>query len=74
MIYDNVKALCEERNLTIQKLEEQAKLANGTIGRWRDSKPMAESIKKVATVLGVSMEEIMKDSTQVSHPSEEGCG
>lgn len=74
MIYDNVKALCEERNLTIQKLEEQAKLANGTIGRWRDSKPMAESIKKVATVLGVSMEEIMKDSTQVAHPSEEGCG
>ena len=74
MIYDNVKALCEERNLTIQKLEEQAKLANGTIGRWRDSKPMAESIKKVATVLGVSMEEIMKDSTQVARPSEEGCG
>lgn len=74
MIYDNVKVLCEERNLTIQKLEEQAKLANGTIGRWRDSKPMAESIKKVATVLGVSMEEVMKDSTQVAHPSEEGCG
>lgn len=74
MIYDNVKALCEERNLTIQKLEEQAKLANGTIGRWRDSKPMAESIKKVATVLGVSMEEVMKDSTQVAHPSEDGCG
>ena len=74
MIYDNVKALCEERNLTIQKLEEQAKLANGTIGRWRDSKPMAESIKKVAAVLGVSMEEVMKDSTQVAHPSEGGCG
>lgn len=74
MIYDNVKALCEERNLTIQKLEEQAKLANGTIGRWRDSKPMAESIKKVATVLGVSMEEVMKDSIQAAHPSEEECG
>lgn len=74
MIYDNVKALCEERNLTIQKLEEQAKLANGTIGKWKDSKPMAESIKKVAEVLGVSMEEVMKENNQTECRSKEGRG
>ena len=61
MIYDNVKILCEKQNLTIMALEQRAGLANGTIGGWRNSKPMAESLLKVSQVLGVSMEELMRE-------------
>lgn len=60
MIYDNVKNLCEKQGLTIMALEQRAGLANGTIGGWRNSKPMAESLLKVSQVLGVPMEELMK--------------
>jgi len=60
VIYDNVKIFCEQQNLTIMALEQKAGLANGTIGGWRNSKPMAESLLKVSQVLGVPMEKLMK--------------
>lgn len=59
MIYNNVKSLCDEKGLTIMALEQRAGLANGTVGAWRTSKPMAESLLKVARVLEVTMDELM---------------
>lgn len=63
MIYENVKAICDKQSMTIQALEQKAGLANGTVGGWRTSKPMAESLLKVASVLGVSMEMLLKKET-----------
>ena len=63
MIYENVKQLCDEKNMTIMALEKAAGLANGTVGRWRNSIPTAVSLQKVASVLEVSMESLMKEET-----------
>lgn len=63
MIYENVKQLCDKKNMTIMALEKAAGLANGTVGRWRNSIPTAVSLQKVASVLEVSMETLMKEET-----------
>ena len=60
-IYDNVKALAEAKGLSIRQVEQQAGIANGAIGKWReDGRPYAETLQKVAVLLEVSMEELMK--------------
>lgn len=61
MIYNNVKSLCDEQGLTIMALEQRAGLANGTVGGWRTAKPMAESLMKVARVLGTTVDELMRE-------------
>lgn len=62
---ENIKRLCAERGLTIQKLEDEAGIASGTIGRWgRDGKliPSVDKVKKVADALGVTVDELLKDN------------
>ena len=58
-LYDKVKKLADEKNLSIREVEIRAGAANGTIGKWRDGKPFAETLIKVAAVLEVSVEELM---------------
>lgn len=62
MIYENVKRLCDEKSMSIMALEKAAGLANGTVGRWRNSIPTAVSLQKVASVLEVSMETLMQET------------
>lgn len=64
MIYDNVAALCKERGISIAKLERLADLGNATIQGWRDSDPRASTLKKVADVLGVTIDELMKGGNE----------
>ena len=63
MIYENVKRLCDEKSMSIMALEQAAGLANGTVGGWRTAIPTAVSLQKVASVLEVSMETLMKEET-----------
>ena len=63
MIYENVKRLCDEKRMSIMALEKAAGLANGTVGGWRTAIPTAVSLQKVASVLEVSMETLMKEET-----------
>lgn len=42
-------------------MEAKANLKNGTVGKWRESIPRADSLRKVAKVLHVSMETLMKE-------------
>jgi len=58
-IYDRVKEIALRRGLTISAIESQAKIANGTISGWKTSKPFADTLKRVADVLEVSMEELL---------------
>lgn len=61
MIIDNVKRLAKEKGYTIKKLEEDAGLSNGTIGKWDKNRPLYQSLKKVAAVLDVPIEELDKE-------------
>ena len=60
MIYENIKAICDEMGITISELEKKAGIGNGVIGGWRTSIPRADKLKAVADVLGVTVDELMK--------------
>lgn len=60
MIYDNVKQLASEKGMSIHALEQKAGLGNGAIGRWREFNPGVLYLKKVADVLDVTVDELLK--------------
>jgi len=60
----NIKRLCTVQGLTIQQLEDRAQISAGTIGRWgQDGKfmPSVDKVKRVADVLGVTVDELLKE-------------
>ena len=58
-LYEKVKIRAGELNKSISAIEKEAGVANGTIGKWQESKPYAETLQKVATVLGVKIEDLL---------------
>jgi len=59
VIYDNIERLSKEKDMTIQQLEIKAGVGNGTVGKWRNQKPLADTLDKVAKALGVTVDELM---------------
>lgn len=55
-IYDRVKAKADEAGKTISAVEAEAGVANGTIAGWKNGKPYAETLAKVARVLGETVD------------------
>lgn len=53
---DKISMLCNERNISIGKLENILGFGNGTIWKWRKSSPSVEKLKAVADYFGVSIE------------------
>lgn len=60
MIYDNVQELANKKGLSIAEIEKKAQMGNGTIGKWKNASPNLESLYKVAEVLGVSINTLLK--------------
>lgn len=60
-IYGNILKLCYEKNITVQQLEKDAGLSNGSIGKWKKSSPNIYSLKAVADVLKVKVDNLLKD-------------
>ena len=60
-MYDIIKRLAEEKGLSIAALEKAAGLSNGTIGKWRTMGAAVWSVKAVADVLGVTVDELLKE-------------
>lgn len=61
MVYENVKALCDKKGISITQLEKDAGLSNGSIGKWRNCVPKADSLQAVAKVLKVKMEKLLHE-------------
>lgn len=61
MLYDNVKKICEEKGLSIGKLEKDLQLSNGSICKWNENEPGIRKVQKVADYLGVSIEELLAE-------------
>lgn len=59
-VYENVSRICKLLELPIYTLEAKAGLSNGTIGKWRKAIPSADSLKRVADVLGVTVDQILE--------------
>jgi len=61
-VYDRVKALCDERGISIRKLELTLGFGNGSIKKWETMRPYAERLSKVADYFGVSTEYLLGES------------
>lgn len=62
MIYERIKALCDQRGISIYQLETESGLGNATVRGWEHRcNPSVVSLKKVADYLGVTMDSLIGD-------------
>ena len=59
LIYDRIKAICEEKGISVRQVETTAGLKNGAISKWNDSSPTVKSLKAVADVLKVKVDKLI---------------
>lgn len=59
MIFQKVKAYCEENNLSISSFEKKCNIGNGTVSRWEndDSKPSLATLEKIEKGTGIPISE-----------------
>lgn len=60
MIFEVVKQLCDDRNISINKLEKALGFGNGTISAWKRSSPSVDKLQAVANFFNVSVETLLK--------------
>lgn len=63
-----IKTIAKERGYTLASLERELGLGNGTIRRWDNTLPSADKLLKVAELLGVSVDYLLKDTPQGTTP------
>lgn len=60
-IYDKIKKICKEKGLSVTYVEKKAELGNGLISKWNDSVPSVANLKKVASILEVTVDKLIGD-------------
>lgn len=63
-LYDKVKSLADDQNISISYIEESTQLSNGSISKWKVNSPRADSLYKVAKFLGCSVDYLMSDENE----------
>ena len=61
-----IKDKCWDKHVTVAGLERALGIANGTIGKWKNSNPRINNVQKVANFLGCTVDELLDT------PPEEG--
>lgn len=65
MIYEKIRCLCAEKKMSIRSVERKAGLGNGAIRNWKKSTPTVDNIKKVADILGCTLNDLMEEKEVV---------
>lgn len=55
-LYERIKLCAQERKVSIPNLEKELGFGNGTIGKWRTSKPSLPRLQKLAQYFGKPIE------------------
>lgn len=58
-IVDKIRALANQKGMSLPDLEVEIGLGNGTISRWRNSSPNTDKIQKVADYFNVSVDYLL---------------
>ena len=64
MILKNIRALCDENDISISALEKELGIGNGTLSHWDSKSPRVDLLKKVADYFGVSIEYFLDESEE----------
>lgn len=62
--FERIKQTAKERGLTLNQLNDTAKLKNNIIYSWKNKTPSAENLSKVADVLGVSVDYLLGNTDE----------
>ncbi len=60
-IFDNIKTTARKKGIAVSTLEKEAGIANGSVYKWNNVSPSVESLNKVAKVLDVPLESLLKE-------------
>ena len=55
-LFERIKELCNERQISMLSLEKNCNLSNGSIIKWKNSIPSAESLQRIADYFGVRVD------------------
>ena len=61
MIYDNIRTICEKKNISIKQVERELGFSNSSICKWNECEPSVWNELKVADYLGVTMEYLQSE-------------
>ena len=70
MLVEKIRQICSEKGLTIQRLEQTAGLTNGCVSKWAVSDPKVSNLKKVADVLGVTVDDLLTEDEEEAEDGE----
>lgn len=61
MVYYKIAELAKLKGYSIRRIEAELNFSNGTIGGWKHrNNPPAQKLKRVADLLGVTVDELLK--------------
>ena len=58
-LYEKIKMLCKEREISIAKLESELGFGNGSIRKWGNAAPATDRLEKVADYFHVSTDYLL---------------
>lgn len=61
-LYEKIKELAARKKISITALEENLKIANGTIRRWGNTNPGIDKVQKVADYFNVDVDYLLGNS------------
>lgn len=61
MLYDNIKRCAKEKGLTMAEVERRANLSRNNMCKWKTCMPTVRGLQKVANVLEVTMDDLLKE-------------
>lgn len=60
MIYDNIRTICEKKNISIRQIERDLGFSYSSICKWNEFEPSVWKVQKVADYLGVSIKKLLE--------------
>ena len=59
-MFDRIAEMAKEKGMSINQLEENAELSKGSTYKWNSVSPSVKNLKKVADVLGCSVNDLIE--------------
>ncbi len=67
-LYEKIKELATQKNISIRQLEEKLGFANATLRRWDKNKPSVDKIQAVAKFFNVSVDYLLGNEEKSDVP------
>ena len=70
-IYENIKSKCYEKGLSVMSLENELGFSRSSICKWDVNTPGIDKVKKVADILGCTVDDLLKSKEDDEEPNKD---